>query len=289
MDQHILNEKITIGIVLFKEDYDVIYKTLDKIRLFKIIIIDNSFDLKLKKKIEDNFKIEKYILNKKNLGFSSGYNQTLKLCKTDYFLILNPDCVIKEKSIVKLYEKIKNDENCFLTTATSYDQENKLKYTGGLLPENGDKKFPLNLEGDVCVENTLGSCMFVRKKDFIDIGLFDENFFLYFSDDELCRRIKQKKKSVIQVFEAKAIHSHGELKVKNKLKRTFTRNFHFTFDELYYYYKNNDHYEKYKIIKKKLPKYLFKFFLNFFFLRINKGIYYLAKILAIIKFNKLIN
>jgi len=106
MDQYILNEKITIGIVLFKEDYDVIYKTLDKIRLFKIIIIDNSFDLKLKKKIEDNFKIEKYILNKKNLGFSSGYNQTLKLCKTDYFLILNPDCVIKEKSIDKITNKI---------------------------------------------------------------------------------------------------------------------------------------------------------------------------------------
>ncbi len=289
MDQYSLNEKITIGIVLYKEDYNVIYKTLDKIRSFKIIIIDNSFDLKLKKKIEDTFKIEKYILNKKNLGFSTGYNQSVKLCKTDYFLILNPDCIIKEKSILKLYDKMENDKNCFLTTATSYDKENKLKYTGGLLPENGDKKIPLNLKGDACVENTLGSCMLVRKKDFIDIGLFDEKFFLYFSDDELCRRIKKKKKSVIQVFEAKAIHSHGELKVKNKLKGTFIRNFHFTFDELYYYYKNNDHYEKYKIIKKKLPKYLFKVFLNFFFLRFEKGIYYLAKILAIMKFNKLIN
>ena len=55
-----------------------------------------------------------------------------------------------------------------------------------------EKSFPIKLEGDICVENTLGACMFFRKKDFIDIGLFDENFFIFFSDDDLCRKIKKK-------------------------------------------------------------------------------------------------
>ena len=74
------------------------------------------------------------------------------------------------------------------------------------MPENGEKDFPIKLEGDICVENTLGSCMFLRKKDFIKIGLFDENFFIFFSDDDLCRKIKRANKYIIQVFQSKCIH-----------------------------------------------------------------------------------
>ena len=75
MNQNTLKNKITIIIVLYREDYEILYKTLDKIRDFKKIIIDNSNNLELKNKLEANFKIEKYILNKKNIGFSAGYNQ----------------------------------------------------------------------------------------------------------------------------------------------------------------------------------------------------------------------
>ena len=173
MDQNTLKNMITIIIVLYREDYEILYKTLDKIRDFKKIIIDNSNNLKLKNKLEANFKIEKYILNKKNIGFSAGYNQGVKLCETDFFLILNPDCIIDYESIIKLHEKLVVNEDCFLTTPTSYDENNKLTYSGGLLPENGDIDFPIKIEGDICVENTLGACIFLRKKDFIEIGLFD--------------------------------------------------------------------------------------------------------------------
>ena len=180
MNQNTLKNKITIIIVLYREDYQILYQTLDKIRDFKKIIIDNSNNLELKNKLEANFKIEKYILNKKNIGFSAGYNQGVKLCETDFLLILNPDCIIDEKSVIKLHEKLIHNKDCFLTTSTSYNQNNQLTYAGGLLPENGEKDFPIKLEGDICVENTLGSCMFLRKKDFIKIGLFDENFFIFF-------------------------------------------------------------------------------------------------------------
>ena len=193
MDQHSLKNNITIIIVLYREDYKLLYKTLDKIRDFKKIIIDNSNNVELKNKVEANFKIEKYILNEKNIGFSSGYNQGVKLCETDFLLILNPDCIITNESIIKLYEKLMFNEDCFLTTSTSYNENNQLTYSGGLLPENGEKDLPIKLEGDICVENALGACMLLKKKDFIEIGLFDEIFFIFFSDDNLCREIKKKK------------------------------------------------------------------------------------------------
>ena len=113
MKQYDLTNKITIIIVLYREDYKLLYKTLDKIKEFKIIIIDNSNNVDLKNKVEAHFKIEKYILNKKNVGFSAGYNQGVKLCETDFSFILGPDCIIETSSIIKLYEKLRLNENCF--------------------------------------------------------------------------------------------------------------------------------------------------------------------------------
>ena len=107
------------------------------------------------------------------------------------------------------------------------------------------------MEGDVCVEAVLGSIILFKKKDILELGLFDENFFLYYLDFELCRRIINRKKSIIQIFDTKAQHVHGQLKVKNLLKRIFIRNYHFTFDELYYFFKINKHSEIFKNLKKK--------------------------------------
>ena len=119
MEQYDLKNKITIIIVLYRENYKLLSKTLDKIRDFRKIIIDNSNNVELKNKVEANFEIEKYILNKKNIGFSSGYNQGVKLCETDFSLILGPDCIIDNKSVTRLYEKLTLNRDCFLTASTS--------------------------------------------------------------------------------------------------------------------------------------------------------------------------
>ncbi len=288
MKKYDLTNKITIIIVLYQEDYSLLYKTLDKIREFKKIIIDNSNNENLKNKIEANFKIENYILNKKNVGFSAGYNQGVKLCETDFSFILGPDCIIETKSIIKLYEKLTLNENCFLTTSTSYNENNQLTYAGGVLPENGEKDFPVKLEGDLCVENTLGNCMFFRKKDFIDIGLFDENFFIFFSDDDLCRKIKKKNKYIIQVFESKCIHSHGISKVKNIFEKIYLREHYYLLDKFHYFRKSDNHKDMMKNIIDKKNNYLIKIFFSLITVRFKKVVYYFARYTAILKFNNFI-
>jgi GT2 family glycosyltransferase len=176
-----------------------------------------------------------------------------------------------------------------MTSPTYYDEESKLSYSSGCLPEKNNTKDILNLEGDVCVEVVLGSIVLFKKKDIFELGLFDENFFLYFLDFELCRRIINRKKSIIQIFDAKVQHVHGQLKVKNLLKKIFVRNYNFTFDELYYFFKINKHSEKLKNLKKKIPKYIFKSFINLFVLRLAQSVYYFSKVAAFYKFNKLLN
>ena len=102
--------------------------------------------------------------------------------------------------------------------------------------------------------------MFFKTQDIIvNELLLDENFFIYFSDDDLCRRIKSLNKTVIQVREAKSIHQHGSIKVKNKYLKKFIREFNFSKDRYYYYYKTNNHQ---KLLNEFKKKYLV-FFLNF--------------------------
>jgi len=283
-----INE-ITIIVVLYEEKTRLVFRCLENIKNFKIIIVDNAGNIPLKKKVEEKFKIYKYILNKKNYGYTKAANQAIKQCDTEYILMFQADALISNKDILTLLESHKKYEDCFITAPTYYDEESKLSYNGGCLPEKNLKMDVLNLEGDVCVETVLGSVVLFKKKDIFEIGLFDENFFLYFLDFELCRRIANIKKSIIQIFNAKVQHVHGQIKVKKTLKKTFIRDYNFTFDELYYFFKINKHSEIFRNLKKKLPNYIIKLIINLFLLRLTQCVYYFSKVVAFYKFNKLLN
>ena len=276
--------EITVLMILFKEEYKMVSSCLNNIKNFKVIIIDNANDEDLKKKISSEFKIYKYILNKKNIGFASAAHQGISLCETSHMLFLTADCYLTEENIFFLYEAKKKYLNCMITSPTFYDEEGYLTYNGGPLPENGSKSVPLKQEGDSCVEAVITTAVLFNINEIKKIGSIDPNFFIYYMDDELCRRIKANNKSIVQVYKSKAIHKHGTLKVAGKFNKIFVRNFHFTYDELYYYYKNNTHHSKIKIFKKKTSKYFFKIFINIFLFRFDKSVYYFSKTLAFLKF-----
>ena len=65
----LINE-LTIIIVLYGEKANLVFKCLENIKNFKIIIVDNAGNVFLKSEIEKKFKIYKYILNKKNYGYT---------------------------------------------------------------------------------------------------------------------------------------------------------------------------------------------------------------------------
>jgi GT2 family glycosyltransferase len=283
-----MNNKLTILIILYEENFEIIEKCLAQINEFKIIIIDNANDKSLKNKITKNFEIYKYFLNKKNIGFSKAANQGILECDTEYLFILGADCLITNEDIEQLMYAKEKYKDCFLTSPTFYDSEGNYDYNGGLLYEEGPKNEPLKNSGDVCVNTVLTTAVLFKIKDIKDLGLFDEEFFLYFLDDDICRRIKKINKSVVQVYKAKAQHTHGQLKIKNRLKKIFFRNFYFDYEELYYLHKNNLHKQKYGKVKKKIPKFIFKLIINFLIIRFDKFIYYLSKVLAFYKFRKFI-
>ena len=277
---------LTIVIVLYQEKLELIRACLKNIKNFKIIIVDNDNNIKVKEKIISEFLIHKYILNKKNIGFSKAAKIAVKLVETKYVMNINADCLIKQDDILRLLLTNQADQNCFITSPTFYDSENKLSRNASNF---SDKKILHNndyFDGDVCVDWVLGAAIVFEKKTFIEIGMFDENFFLYFLDEDICRRAFIKKKSTIQMSTVKAIHDHGIPKTKNFFKKIFLRNYHFTYDELYYHFKINNHNEIFNKLQKKIPNYFIKFLLNVFILKPGKATHYLSLILAFFQFKK---
>ena len=98
------------------------------------------------------------------------------------------------------------------------------------------------------------------------------------------KELKKKKLSVIQSFNSKALHIHGISKVENIIKKIFLREFHYTFDEMYYYYKQKIDSNIVNKNKKKIFNYFIKFLTSIIFLKIKKSTFYLARFLAIFKF-----
>ena len=276
--------EITICMVLYDESEEIILKTLEKIKNFKIIIIDNKGDKKLKKKITSKFDISTYYLSNTNLGFSKGFNKAISFCETRFAFIKNADCYIDEDNILKLYNYLKSNINCGIVSPTSYDEKENLTFNAGNLPEKDNYDQILKVEGNVCAEKVLGSSMFVRTEDFLKVGLFNENLFIYFSDDDLCKKMKTINKHTVQLYESNCIHVHGISKVKNKFNKIYLRELYFTLDELIYFKDINKN--KVNRLKSKITNYFIKILLSLLTLNISNFIKYYARIYAYLKFIK---
>ena len=108
----------------------------------------------------------------------------------------------------------------------------------------------------------------------------------YFTDYDLCKRIRAKKKSIIQIYKAKAIHEMGFLKIKNPIKKTFFRNYYYTLDELIYYHKENKFNDTYLKLKKKIVLLIFKCLFNLIIFKFIKSTECFSRVLAFYNFKK---
>ena len=104
------SNELAILIVTFKSEI-IIDKLLNKIKNFKVIIIENSDNLTFKNKIITNFPNAECILTGENIGYGCALNKVFEKYTYKNYLILNPDIIISEDEINKIYTKANfNDE-----------------------------------------------------------------------------------------------------------------------------------------------------------------------------------
>ena len=109
------------AIVVAYQSSHVIERCLDNLTSIKKIVIDNSSDLVLKKKLLNKYKDIKVIHPKSNLGFGSANNLGILIAETDYVLCLNPDVIFEEKYLLNLVEIYSTYENVGLVSPQVFD------------------------------------------------------------------------------------------------------------------------------------------------------------------------
>jgi len=218
-----LYKDITIVIVNYKSE-NLIIQNLQIIKKFPTIIINNSKSNKFDA-IINNFKDIKTITPDSNLGYGKANNLGVVNSKTPYILIVNPDILLNEEFINKLYSTYLNYNNDIGILGPSlYDSYMKRRTNGsisyvkkirGRKISNSINNIP---EDNMCCDFLVGCCLFMKRDFFIELGGFDKDFFMYFEDNDLCDRVIKKGKTIMEIPSAKVIHLENSSSKKNFFK-----------------------------------------------------------------------
>ena len=252
------SKALTIVIVTFKSDEKVIDCLNSISDEIPIIIVENSNNKIFKSKIESSYHNVECILSGQNNGYSIANNIGLKRVKTKYALVLNPDTILSK-------DAIKN----FLITA----KENKEFWLIG--PAN-DQIGILHFKNNLAeVKNLKGFAIFFNMSKFGN-KFFDENFFLYFEEIDLCNQVIRKNGKIF-LDQSITINHQGASSVKdiNKIELEKNRNWHWMWSTFYYHKKYKGFFLALLIIIPKLLSALTK--IIFYLITFNKNkknIYY---------------
>lgn len=208
-----------------------IYYNLKNIT-FEIIVVDNGSKDGTADMIKINFPAVAFFYNNDNYGFSKANNQGIKHSRGKYVLILNPDTLIMNAAIQKLMmfldkhvdigaigPKILNPDNSvqltcarnfptplteFFSTMIIFKKLSNYRIFGEYLLAYWDHNNSRQ------VNALSGACMMIRRRTFDKIGLFDERYFMYAEDLDICYRIKKKGWKIWYLPEAQIIHYGGQ-------------------------------------------------------------------------------
>ena len=264
------SKDISIVIVTFKSE-DIISKCLKSIpNDIKVIIVENSKNEKFKKDLENKYKNVDCILTGSNRGYAAANNIGLNLVKTKYALVLNPDCILEHEAI----------RNFFITANKVQDFH--------LIGPAQDQMIDIDFKNNdfIEVENLKGFAIFFNMSKFSN-KFFDENYFLYFEEIDLCKYVK-KNNGKIYLDKNIVIKHEGGSSVKKlkKIELEKNRNWHWMWSTFYFHKKHKGFLLALVIILPKLLSSFFKLFIFMLILNKEKHSIYVCRLSGI--FNSII-
>jgi N-acetylglucosaminyl-diphospho-decaprenol L-rhamnosyltransferase len=264
---------ITIVIASFRSKTKI-KKCLNSIdKNCHVINVENSNDLDFKRDIEEEFPNVKCILTGENLGYGRANNIGIKEIKTKYALIINPDTELYPETLeafslsAQQYPDfaIIGPNVIYAETKTNYSKQPKIHKA----------------------ENVKGFAMFLNLYEFKNIGFFDEKFFIYLEEIDLCKRIISNNKKIYWDSNIPIFHQGGQSHDNSiNYEMELSRNWHWMWSTFYYNKKYKGFLLSFLIIFPKMLSAITKILIYFLLLNNNKKKIYCQRLSGI--FNAII-
>jgi len=190
---------------------------------FEVLVVDNCSTDATVKIIEKFFPIVRIIRSNRNLGYSGGNNLGVRYARGEFIVILNPDTVVEKNWLRELVSPLRKLERTITTPKILlYDGSrintcgNKIHFAG-LTFVNGFRENPKNYSNKSYIGAISGCCFCIRKKDYVRLGGFDENFFHYQQDADFSWRALLKNFKILFVPSSIVRHDYVLKVTPNKL------------------------------------------------------------------------
>ncbi len=261
-----MNNNITTITTLYKTPPNKL-KNLNQYKSFKLKIFEQEGSLLSKKKLQKilNRKFD-YYYSKKNIGLPKASNFLLKNVKSKYLLFTQADIIIDQKSILSLKKIFNIDKKIIFVT-----------------PKIINKKYKQNKKRKKIsfVKNIKAACMVCDVDKLKKIGFFDEDYFLYWEDIDLIKKINKSNYKMVIANNVFAKHDSSQSSEQN-FKTQFLRSSNYIYGEFIYDSKN----KKLKIIKilRKLLQNILLFFVDLISLNFKKSLLRIYILIGILKF-----
>lgn len=234
-------KNISVSIVLFRNPLGQIQKVLNSVYQSQmhadVFLIDNSEDHKYFKDLKIRVDCDHYQLLPKNIGFGAAHNQAIKQSVEagyKYHLILNPDVYFEANVLDEIFKYMENHQDVGLLAPKVIYPDGQLQYLCKRLPrpydlfirrfgtkelkEKNNYYFEMrdkNYDEIMEVPSLSGCFMFFRSSVLQKLNGFDERFFMYLEDVDLCRRSSKVAKN-IHFPRVTIVHEHGQGSYRSK-------------------------------------------------------------------------
>ncbi len=217
---------ITVVIVTYNSAHCIPVLARDLATFPNVMVSDNASNDNTVEAVRRHLPQATILAHTSNLGFGAANNRALDLVQTRFAFLLNPDCQITAQAANLMLDVFSIYPQAAVVAPQLIDARGavEINYRWPSIfwaPHSGAA------DAICCVGHVCGAAMMIQRDVGGDVARFDEGFFLYYEDDDLCLRLLLAKKNILLAPHVKLVHlSRGSVRGKQPLQAEYGRGYH---------------------------------------------------------------
>lgn len=198
----------------------------------RALVIDNASSDGSEAAAEDLDAHLTLVRNGANVGFAAAVNAALRLASSETVLLLNPDCELREDTLGPLAAELAAHPECAVVGPRVLNDDGSVQgsvrgdptlltglfgrtslltrwFPASALARRNVQTLAPKTERSFMADWISGACLLARRDRLLSVNGFDERYFLYWEDADLCRRLRQAGWTIRYVSDATVVHTGG--------------------------------------------------------------------------------